>query len=104
VVESRSTAEPSDVQILLDQLTHSRHGEITRLRAAILDSDSGFSESIKWNAPNFRYDGVDRVTFRLQPHQQFQVILHRGSRKSATPPPDVPEGSTLVTGWHRTAE
>jgi hypothetical protein len=87
----------SEVQEYLDQLTHPRQREIAALRAAILASDDGFSESVKWNAPNFIYAGVDRVTFRLQPRDQFQVILHRGSKKSAGPVPSFASDSALVT-------
>jgi hypothetical protein len=34
---------------------------------------------VKWNAPSFRYAGVDRVTFRLQPGDRLQLVLHRGA-------------------------
>jgi len=54
---------------------------VERLRAAILASDDRISEHVKWNAPSFRFAGEDRVTFRLQPGDRLQLVLHRGVRK-----------------------
>jgi hypothetical protein len=90
-------SEPSEVQSYLDGLSHPRHDEIAELRAAILASDSEFSETVKWNAPNFVHQGVDRVTFRLHPRDQFQVVLHRGTATSTGPAPAFAAGTTLVT-------
>jgi hypothetical protein len=59
---------------------HPRRNEIEQLRSAILDADPDISETIKWRAPNFRYGGVDRVTFRLQPGDVVQLVLHRGAK------------------------
>ena len=67
-----------DVDGFMAALDHPFKAGIEQLRAAILASDDGISESVKWNAPNFRYDGVDRVTFRLQPGNRLQLIFHRG--------------------------
>jgi hypothetical protein len=53
---------------------------VQQLRLAILASDPAITETIKWNAPNFRYADEDRVTFRLQPRDQVQIIFHRGVR------------------------
>ena len=68
-----------DVDGYLAALDHPLKAGIEQLRAAILASDPGITESVKWNAPNFRYDGVDRVTFRLQPGNRLQLVLHRGA-------------------------
>jgi len=68
-----------DVDGYLDRLDHPLKAGVEQLRAAILASDDGITESVKWNAPNFRYDGVDRVTFRLQPGDRLQLVLHRGA-------------------------
>ena len=56
-----------EVDAFLASAGHPRTAEIERLRSAILEADPGISETVKWRVPNFRYDGVDRVTFRLQP-------------------------------------
>ena len=68
------------VDTFLDALEHARKPEIHRLREAILGCDPAIIETVKWNAPNFRYGGEDRVTFRLRPRDQVQIIFHRGAR------------------------
>lgn len=72
-------------QVSVDQymadLAHPRHDEILRIREAILAADPAITETVKWNAPNFRYAGDDRVTLRLQPGDRVQLVLHRGVGK-----------------------
>ncbi len=70
--------KPVDVEQYLSNLTHPRRDEIRRIRAAIRAALPGVSETVKWNAPNFRYAGDDRVTFRLQPGDRVELVLHRG--------------------------
>jgi len=65
----------------MDALEHPLKAEIQQLRLAILSSNPGISETVKWNAPNFRYADQDRATFRLQPGNRLQLILHRGAKK-----------------------
>ena len=50
------------------------------LRQAVLAADPGITENEKWNSPNFVYDGVDRVTLRVNPKGGVQVIFHRGAK------------------------
>jgi hypothetical protein len=69
-----------DVDGFMAALDHPLKAGIERLRAAILAADDGISEHVKWNAPSFCYAGVDRVTFRLQPGNRLQLILHRGAK------------------------
>lgn len=68
------------VDEFLDDLDHPRIDDVRRLRAALLAGDEELGERIKWNAPSFGHDGDDRVTFRLQPSNRFDVVLHRGVR------------------------
>lgn len=53
---------------------------IDTVRAAILAADEHLVENVKWNSPNFTFDGVDRVTVRDNPKGGVQVIFHRGSK------------------------
>lgn len=55
------------------------------LRGAILAADPGIAENVKWNSPNFVFEGTDRVTLRLNPKGGVQVILHRGAKKDDSP-------------------
>ena len=65
----------------LAELQHPRADDVRALRTAVLALDPGITEQVKWNAPSFVVDGVDRVTFRLAPRDLFQVVLHRGTAK-----------------------
>jgi hypothetical protein len=49
------------------------------VREAVLAADPAITETEKWNAPNFVYDGVDRVTMRVPPKGGLQLIFHRGA-------------------------
>jgi hypothetical protein len=68
------------VDAFLAELQHPLKSGIEQLRAAILASNGAITEHVKWNAPSFCYEGVDRVTFRLQPGDRLQLVLHRGAR------------------------
>jgi hypothetical protein len=62
-------------------LVHPHAAAVQSLRAAILAGSQDISESVKWNAPNFRAYGQDRVTLRLQPGDRLELIFHRGAAK-----------------------
>jgi hypothetical protein len=72
-----------DVAEYLTGLQHSRKSDVERIRAAILGADPAMSETIKWNAPNYVFAAEDRVTFRLQPGDRVDLVLHRGARTRA---------------------
>ncbi|MCU1675767.1 MAG: hypothetical protein JWM93_525 [Frankiales bacterium] len=74
-MDNRNTA----VDDFLAALIHPDKYAVASLRDAILRSDPDITESVKWNAPNFRYAGEDRVTFRLQPKNCLELIFHRGA-------------------------
>lgn len=71
------------VDAFLEALDHARKAEVERLRLAILTSDDGLTETVKWNAPNFVFAGEDRVTFRLKPGDRVELVLHRGAKVRA---------------------
>lgn len=76
-------AKPStkdDVDAFLRDLEHARKDEIEAVRAIIRTADKKLVEKIKWNAPSYGY-GDDRITFRLQPKDQVQLVFHRGAKK-----------------------
>jgi hypothetical protein len=52
------------VDTFMAELEHPFKAGVEQLRAAILASNDGITEHVKWNAPSFCYAGVDRVTFR----------------------------------------
>jgi hypothetical protein len=74
-----------EVTKFLDELNHPLRAEIEELRRIILNSIKGLTENIKWNGPNYCFDNQDRVTMRIQPPKQIQLIFHRGAKKIIQP-------------------
>lgn len=68
------------VEAFMQALDHPLKPLIARVRAIVLGSNGEITEQIKWNAPSFCYGGDDRVTLRLHPPQQLQLIFHRGAK------------------------
>lgn len=74
-----------EVTEFLDGLNHSLRKEIECLREIILSTDYDLAESIKWNGPNYSLNGQDRITLRIHPQNQIQVIFHRGAKVKESP-------------------
>ena len=68
------------VEAFMAALEHPQKPLIARVRAIILGANGRITEQVKWNAPSFCYGGDDRVTMRLHPPTQVQLILHRGAK------------------------
>lgn len=75
----------SEVTNFLDELSHPLRNEIEFLRNCILLTNKNLTESIKWNAPNFCINDEDRITMRIHPPKQIQLIFHRGAKVQALP-------------------
>lgn len=74
-----------DVSSFLDNLNHPLRAEIDAIRELIVNSNFGLIENIKWNAPNYSKNGEDRITMRIHPPKNVQLIFHRGAKKQVTP-------------------
>ena len=74
-----------EVTKFLDDQNHPLSLEINALRKVILESNSEITENIKWNAPNYCYNQEDRLTLRINPPKQLQLIFHRGAKKLEQP-------------------
>lgn len=70
----------SEVTSFLDSLNHPLRNEIECLRQLIMSTDHELTEGIKWNGPNYSINGEDRITIRINPPKQLQVIFHRGAK------------------------
>ena len=70
----------SKVTDFLDSLNHALRAEIECLRNIIMSTDYELTEGIKWNGPNYSINGKDRITMRINPQKQIQVIFHRGAK------------------------
>ena len=79
------TAKKPTVDDFLTDLEHPRIEDIRKIRSTLIIGDGELRERIKWNAPSFGYEGNDRVTFRIQPGDRFEVVLHRGVHKRNDP-------------------
>lgn len=68
------------VDSFLESLDHPFKPAIESLRLAVLNGDDAITEHIKWKAPSFCFNSVDRVTFNLRPLNHIQLIFHRGAK------------------------
>lgn len=74
-----------EVTKFLDDLNHPFRKEIEELRHYILEANPKLTENIKWNGPNFCFEDHDRITMRIQPPKQVQLIFHRGAKVQKQP-------------------
>lgn len=84
----------------LTPLNHPFAVEIDALRQIILDSQAGIEENIKWNGPNYVFQGYDRVTMRIHPpKKQVQLIFHLGAKKQDAKSGRVIEDQSRLLDW-----
>ncbi len=74
-----------DVTRFLDELHHPLRSEIEALRLIILEASALLQENIKWNGPNYSVGAEDRITMRIQPPKQIQIVFHRGAKVKEQP-------------------
>jgi len=74
-----------DVTRFLDEQNHPYRNEIEQLRLIILGANNKLTENIKWNGPNYSFASEDRITMRIQPPRQVQLIFHRGAKVKEQP-------------------
>jgi hypothetical protein len=88
-----------EVTTFLDALNHPFRNEIEALRSTILSADSGITENIKWNGPNYCFNGEDRITMRIQPPKQIQLIFHRGAKVKTQPKERLIKDASGLLAW-----
>jgi hypothetical protein len=69
-----------EVTQFLELLEHPLGQEIDALRRIILQADERLTETVKWNGPNYSIGADDRITIRIQPPKQIQLIFLRGAK------------------------
>src|SRR5688500_11091304 len=89
----------SEVTTFLDNLNHPLRKEIEQLRRNILSANTGLTENIKWNGPNYCFDNNDRITMRIQPPKQVQLIFHRGAKVQKQPKDKLINDDTGQLTW-----
>jgi hypothetical protein len=84
----------------LDQLEHPCKEEIAEVRNIILSVSDAITEHIKWNAPSFRFNNEDRITFNLQGKGFFRLVFHCGAKvRSQTANAPLLEDDTGLLEW-----
>ncbi|MCC7026600.1 MAG: DUF1801 domain-containing protein [Saprospiraceae bacterium] len=89
----------AEVSTFLDELNHPLRMEIENLREFILNSDVRITENIKWNGPNYCINNEDRITMRVQPPKQIQLIFHRGAKVQELPKNRIIEDDSGLLIW-----
>lgn len=89
----------AEVSTFLDELNHPLRMEIEKLREFILNSDARITENIKWNGPNYCINNEDRITMRVQPPKQIQLIFHRGAKVQELPKNRIIEDDSGLLIW-----
>lgn len=88
-----------EVTVFLKGLDHPLSAEVSVLRKIILETQVELKENIKWNAPNYIYDNEDRVTMKLYPPRQIQLIFHRGAKVKNQPKNKLIHDETGLLVW-----
>jgi hypothetical protein len=88
----------ASVEEFLAALDHDRRAQVNALRAILLEVEPRLVERIKWNAPSFALDGVDRVTVNTSKADRVRLVLHMGVARAEnrTAPPVMADPSGLV--------
>lgn len=88
-----------DVTQFLDELHHPLRPEIEALRRIILNASASLEENIKWNGPNYSVGTEDRVTMRVQPPKQIQLVFHRGAKVKEQPKDRLVQDASGLLLW-----
>lgn len=89
----------NEVTRFLNNLNHPLIEEIEQLRKNILAANPKLTENIKWNAPNFCFEGNDSITMRIHPPTQIQLIFHRGAKTQEQPASRLVDDDSGLLTW-----
>lgn len=73
-------ADHQQVLEFMNKLEHPLKEEIQEVRNIILNVNYPITEHIKWNAPSYRMEKEDRITFNLQGKGFFRLVFHCGAK------------------------
>lgn len=88
-----------DVTEFLDGLSHLFRNEIEQLRLSILRDEKRLTENIKWDGPNCCCDNKDRITMRIHPPKQVQIIFHREAKVQEQPKDRIINDDSGLLTW-----
>ncbi len=89
----------NEVTRFLDDLHHPFRPEIEALRLVIVEANNSLNESIKWNGPNYSIGHEDRITMRIHPPKQVQLIFHRGAKVQEQPQTKLIKDDSGLLTW-----
>ena len=88
-----------EVTRFLDELHHPLREEIEALRLIILEASALLEENIKWNGPNYSVGAEDRITMKIQPPKQIQLVFHRGAKVKEQPKERLVQDTSGLLAW-----
>ena len=88
-----------EVTNFLDEQNHPLRDEIEQLREIVINAKEGLTENIKWNGPNYCFNEQDRITMRIHPPKQIQLIFHRGAKKQEQPKDRIIQSKSKILLW-----
>jgi hypothetical protein len=88
-----------EVDQFVQDLKHPLAKEIDELRRIIIEANPDLAENIKWNAPNFSLAGEDRITLKLMPSKNIQIIFHRGAKVKDQPAQNILSDTPSFLSW-----
>ncbi|WP_242926168.1 DUF1801 domain-containing protein [Pontibacter vulgaris] len=94
-MENRSTG----VNEFLSELEHPLKDLILEVRSTIIKSNPNLKEHIKWNAPSYAINGEDRITMKLFPPKNIQVVFHTGAKSKKQPAERLIADPTGILKW-----
>lgn len=89
----------SEVTSFLDDQKHPLRKEIEQLRNYILSANTDLTENVKWNGPNYCFNSEDRITMKIHPPKNIQLIFHRGAKKQEQPKEKLVEDNFKLLTW-----
>lgn len=86
------------VDEFLGALHDDQRAQVKMIRQFILDESPSLVEHIKWNAPSYVKDGVDRITFNtMNKDHAIKLVFHMGaSRKEDRKGTPILENAPLI--------
>jgi hypothetical protein len=88
-------------QAFLSKFHDERKSLVEAVLEAILEACPDLSETIKWNAPTFCYEGKDRMTIMLHKKDRVGLILHTGAKpKEDKKAPHLYQDDTGLLEWN----
>ena len=88
-------------QEFMTKFNDERKELVEALLIAIAEECPTLTETIKWNAPTFCYNGKDRITFMLHKKDRVGLILHIGAKpKEDKKAPHLYTDDTELLEWN----